>query len=503
MQDDNTGFRSPTRYQWMIIAYGAMLRLAQYLSNRSLWLDESKLALNIINRSFVQLLKPLDYAQGAPLGFLMLERSAVQVLGPGEYALRFFPFLAGVISLLLFYQLAKQSVSSRAVTIALGLFALSAPLIYFSSEAKQYSGDMAIALLLLLSAIYCASHKLTLWRATIFGLLGAASIWFSHPAVFVLAGVGMSSAWPCRGDERWSRIGTFSIAFTLWGLSFGICYQLFLRHLNADHGLLDYWNYSFPPSHLFSVAAVEWFTSNFFGIFQYPVGLELSGIAAFAFLVGCFAMVSHKRQELSILLSPILVALVAAWAHKYPFNGRLLLFAVPALLLIIAEGVDWIRCKTAEEPVIGACLFAVLFFNPLLFSSYHLVKPSLREEIKPVMNYVDAHARAGDLLYIHCDATPAFRYYTPRFRFSNVYFNEGAFPRNPDDSLRTYESDVNQLPGDRRVWVLFSLGVSDAAANEEKLFLYFMDKRGTRVDHFESVGAATYLYDLNSTPTRP
>src|ERR1700686_4446208 len=121
----------PTKFEWTIIVFGALLRLTQFLSNRSLWLDEAKLALNIVNRSFVQLFKPLDYGQGAPIGFLMLERSALHLFGSGEYALRLFPFLSGMISLLLFYQLAKQSVPSAA-PIAMGLFATSAPLIYYS-----------------------------------------------------------------------------------------------------------------------------------------------------------------------------------------------------------------------------------------------------------------------------------------------------------------------------------------------------------------------------------
>src|ERR1700731_1023069 len=134
LQIDTTGLSSPTKFEWTIIVFGALLRLTQFLSNRSLWLDEAKLALNIVNRSFAQLCKPLDYGQGAPIGFLMLERSALHLLGSGEYALRLFPFLAGLISLLLFYQLAKRSVPTGAVPIALGLFATSAPLIYYSSE---------------------------------------------------------------------------------------------------------------------------------------------------------------------------------------------------------------------------------------------------------------------------------------------------------------------------------------------------------------------------------
>jgi len=154
---------SSTKLVWFIIAYGILLRLTQYLSNSSLWLDESRLALNIVNRSFSQLLQPLDYGQGAPLGFLILEKAAVRLLGSSEYALRFLPLLCGVVSLLLFYRLAAQSISPKAVPIALGLFALSGPLIYYSSEVKQYSSDVAAAVLLLCAAICFESWKVSGW----------------------------------------------------------------------------------------------------------------------------------------------------------------------------------------------------------------------------------------------------------------------------------------------------------------------------------------------------
>jgi hypothetical protein len=45
---------------------GLALRLRPYLANRSLWMDESFLALNIMERSFGQLTQPLDHLQGVP-----------------------------------------------------------------------------------------------------------------------------------------------------------------------------------------------------------------------------------------------------------------------------------------------------------------------------------------------------------------------------------------------------------------------------------------------------
>src|ERR1700722_20601703 len=160
---------------------GAALRFRQYLANRSLWLDEAMLSLNIVHRSFAQLWQPLDHKQGAPVGFLGIEKWAVTMFGTSEYALRLFPLLAGIVSIVLFYLLARRVVRSMAVPLALALFALSPTLIYYASEVKQYSSDVAVALLL----VYLAVTK----RILLLGICGAVAIWFSHPAVFVLGGI--------------------------------------------------------------------------------------------------------------------------------------------------------------------------------------------------------------------------------------------------------------------------------------------------------------------------
>lgn len=91
-------FFYPQRLPWTIIGFGILVRLAQYLYNRSLWNDEAALALNIVNRSYFELLQPLNYDQGAPIGFLLVEKLAVQLFGDNEYALRLFPLLSAIIS---------------------------------------------------------------------------------------------------------------------------------------------------------------------------------------------------------------------------------------------------------------------------------------------------------------------------------------------------------------------------------------------------------------------
>ncbi len=132
-------------FSWALVLMlfvGVILRLRQYFAARSLWLDESMLALNIINRSYAELLEPLDYAQAAPLLFLWIEKSFMLLGGTGENVLRFFPPFSSLAAFFLFPLVARKYMSRRGTLFALAFFVLSSSLIYFSSELKQYASDV-------------------------------------------------------------------------------------------------------------------------------------------------------------------------------------------------------------------------------------------------------------------------------------------------------------------------------------------------------------------------
>ena len=78
------------------ILVGIALRVIEFVRGRPLWLDEAMLSLNIAARSFVQLARPLDYDQSAPLAYLWLERLVVNIGGVNEPSLRALPFVAGL-----------------------------------------------------------------------------------------------------------------------------------------------------------------------------------------------------------------------------------------------------------------------------------------------------------------------------------------------------------------------------------------------------------------------
>lgn len=475
---------------WIIIFFGVILRLVQYLFNRSLWVDEAKPALYIIDSSFLGFLQPcqMDWCSPAPIGFLMFEKLLIQIFGSSEYVLRLFPFLCGVISLFLFYYVAKHYINRKAALIALFFLAISPWLIYYSSEFKQYSSDLAIALFLYTITIYIKSKDLTTLRVIFFAVIGAVAIWFSHPSVFILAGIGMSLTLFYLIKKEWLKIGKLSIICSIWILSFATTYFVSLRRFIPKLSSKGAWMGGFMPFPL----DIKWFSAILSDFLKMPMGLSFfPGIVVLTFFIGCVSIFLKKKEEFFGLISPIFFTLLASLLRKYPISGRLLLYIVPIVLIFVVEGVEHIRVKTYNySTIIVIILISLLVFNPLIDSSYHLLKPYTKEEIKPVLSYIRENKKSGDLIYVYYASRVAFKYYSESYGFKdNDYIVGVSSRRNPEK----YIIDLDKILGNKRVWILFSHVFQD----EENLFLNYLNSKGKIIDSFASKEASVYLYNLS------
>ncbi len=483
---------SPAFWAWLIIGLGSILRVAQYLSGRSLWLDEAKLALNIVNRSFSGLLQPLDYDQGAPVGFLMLEKLAVQLFGPGENSLRLLSLFSGILALVLVYPVATQFLESRAVPVALALFAVLDNLIYYSSEVKQYSTDVACALLILFLAMTVERKGLATRWLVCYALVGAALIWLSHPAIFILAGVGLVSWLALVKNRNWIQSGRLAIVGALFVVSFIVSYRISLNGLLANQSLVTDWSGAFFPFPPRSLANLRWPIDVFFRVFDNPIGLALPGLGAAALIIGAGSLWFRDRSKFFLLSSPILVTLFASALRMYPFSGRLLFFLVPILLLFIAEGAVQVRGITPQMSLVAeTAVIGLLLFHPTLAAAKHLVIPRTAEEIRPVLDYVSEHRQESDVLYVYYSAQYALAYYSQRYQLSDAII--GIEARSQPGR---YLTELDSLRGNERVWFVFSHVYNWQGIDEEKVFLDYLDRSGTRLDSFASPGAKVYLYDL-------
>ena len=493
-------FIVPENVVWVVIGFGIVVRVAQYVWNRSLWADEAVLALNIVNRSFWELLQPLDYDQGAPLGFLMVEKLAVQVFGNNEYALRLFPLICGVVSLFLFYGLAKRFIQGWGITIALALFASLHYLVYYSSEVKQYSSDVAIALFCSLLSLRLLSPKLGIYDVLILSLGGAIAIWFSHPAIFVLVGGGGSCFLLKLVKKEEIKLTNYLAIYSSWIISFIAFYFISIKNLSSDEDLLTSWQKAFPSFPL----DIIWYLDAFGKFFYRPLGFNgpFDGLAIIIFVVGCIAYYHRNKRSLLIIVSPILVTFLASAIQKYPFRSRLVLFLTPFVILLIAEGVDYLRRKTKYKfaPIASIVILLLLLAPPVISASQIMVKPYLRGEIKPVISYIKTNQKPGDILYIYQRGKYQFIYYAEKFGYQKGDYIIGVDDLDKYDGKKLseaewqrYKTDLDNLRGNKRVWLLFSHATFPS---ENKKIISYLDSIGKQIDFFQQPGAFVYLYDL-------
>jgi len=482
----------------LAIALGALLRLALYLGNRSLWYDEALLALNILHRPFAGLFDTLDYHQGAPIGFLLLEKLATTIGGGSEFVLRFMPLLFGIGALFLFSQVARACLSRGAAPLAVLLFAINEPLIYYSSEVKQYSCDVAITLFLLWAIVRFLHSEMRVRSFCEMGLLGAAGLWFSHPASFLLAGSSVVLLLAVWGKSSAYLVRIVWI-FGLWSISFALLYLFSLRGLGEDRVLGDFWHNYFPPHIFWSLETAQWLADRGLTVLGDPSGLA-TVLSAALFVAGCGALILKMKGDfVGLISSACFMTLLASYLHKYPLAERLLLFAVPIALLGVAEGAVWLAGTILRSAAARFGLVVLLLAQPVWLVTHSLISPRRPDDIKPAIDYILAHQQAGDAWYVYSQAQYQFRYYAD-LRHLTINVHVGA---NCAEDPSCYKADLDSLQKPRRVWVLFSHILVREQNDEEQIVLSQLDRVGTRQDEKRSPGARAYLYDLSAEAAIP
>jgi Dolichyl-phosphate-mannose-protein mannosyltransferase len=469
-----------TQLHAALIALGIVVRVVRYASDRSLWLDEAYLALNLMNRSYSGLLGTLDFGQGAPAGFLLLEKLALDVLGDSEHALRLLPFLAGVASLFLFYGIARRLLTPVAVPLALFLFAVGWPFVLYAGMVKQYSVDVAVALALFYLFLRVVDRpRFGVQSAVILALAGAAAVWLSYPAAFVLAGVGAGAVAVMflRGDRR--GLLALGIPFAAWLASFGAMFVLTLGEAEELAGATGWYTslHGSPPRNVYVM-----FRDSNLRLLHWAA----DGLAPVLALLGAVSLWANPRQRPRLVVGGTMLAatLAAGYLGKYPAGQRFILFLVPFGLLCLAEGaVRVFRALPRDLAATFALVVgAVVLAPPLKDAGRNLVRPPKPEDVKPVLAYLADRWQDGDTLYVSSRAQYALRYYLEcsdcagvparlravlqvRPRSGPAQTTPALVSETPQVLIETPQAlvvdeqratNINRLAGRDRVWALFT-----------------------------------------------
>ena len=438
------------------IAVGACFRVGQFFSNQSFRADEVALLLNIVGKTTRQLFTAhLEHGQAAPPLFLAVERLVSLTLGRGELAGRMIPLLLALAALPLFPLLAWRVLSPPAAAIATALLCLCDKHIWFSAEVKQYTGDVLIAIGLMIQFLQAVRTERPIWLVLL-SLFAAAAGWFSHAAILVFASLSAAMfflMWHSRPRLECGTAGggcaTKNTAeggcATLWALlnippavSFAALYFLSLRHQGSDAYLEDWWSDSFVDWSR-PLAIPVWLIGRLRNLTSYPISpFEWLGVLLVPLmLLGIVGWWKNRRWELlAMCLGPIAATLIAAAVHKYPFSGsRVNLFLVPGLLLLAGAGVQFalqlLRVWGASQP--ASILFAAVLVLPLLAGDIRcLFVPRNKGAMREVVRYLKTNRGSGEPIYVARNGIEFAWYWSDAP--TPVYLNQSA-PADPSSEF--------------------------------------------------------------------
>lgn len=362
--------REPAARRKLFVACGLILiglsllwRSLRYGLAFPIWGDEAFVAVNFLVRDYQEMIAPLEWGQIVPLLFMWAELAISKSLGYSEHALRLLPFLAGVVSLLLFAGFGRAVLDRRTALIALAIFAASYYPIRHAAEVKPYSTDLLVGLGLIL--LGWATHRFPgrFWLWALLVTLGGLSPWMSYPAIFSCGAVGLLHAvalasrliggkpssdglTPTRIADAFGARLVGTLLFSAVTLaSFVWMYSVYGRpHAQAAAAVaeINMWRVTFPP------LAEPWKLPIWFWVIHtgnlmaYPIGGRGASVGTFALVViGAVALIRRGQGPLVLLLlSPLLFNFAASALRAYPYGGsaRTSLFMAPAFCLLAGAG---------------------------------------------------------------------------------------------------------------------------------------------------------------------
>lgn len=422
----------------IVIALGILFRIGSYIQDRTLWYDEAMLASGIIQRGFSGLFEPLDYSQSAPLGFLLIVKSFISVLGSSQHVLRLYSFLAGLLSIRLFYLFIKSSGFKRPL-LGTAFYATVAPLIYYTTELKPYMSDAFFTIAALYLYKLYEDKKLPLWGYLLFCFF---AVWISFPTIFVIGAITAYNFFACiarfivnlfaRDTDKAKEIFRISIGAVAFGatalISFGICYFVYTAKVsgNIDGMSMEYWKHLYFP--LFPERKSQWdliylMLNNYLSFIYYDV----SAIAWILWIGGTILFFARKNNIGGYSILAVLFTVIASSIKQYPMQDRLLLFLVPFTILGIlffAEVLmDLLRWKPFE--VVIFILIIALNYGSLKYTD---VSNMYREgqEASNLIYYLDNKIEEDEKLYIFANAVPIYEY-TTGYKQGLTHFPEKVF----------------------------------------------------------------------------
>jgi hypothetical protein len=156
-------------------------------------------------------------------------------------------------------------------------------------------------------------------------------------------------------------------------------------------------------------------------------------------LVGAVVLWRQGRRDLvAFLVVPVVLALIAAFLHRYPYGGaRVMVYAAPALIVLIGAGLAPVMGWMRQRGRIPAAVCLSLFLLPGVQAIHRVINPWERAETGQASSFVLNQCEPSDLILGN--------------NWTHVYYFHDRGPR-----FHHFEGFATDAREARRAWILYT-----------------------------------------------
>lgn len=397
------------KYLLYLILIGAFVYSAFYIAQRSFWIDESMVALAIVN-SGLSPFEPLAvYNQVSPWGFVLITRLVQAMAGAGDLQFRLPGLLFYFMGMTYLSRFLKQRYGLLAASALLVAMLANPLLLRYSTEFKHYVYEFTFVVFILVSYLrWKDGDERALWAYFVsiyFSIIFGVSIVFVIGAIFIFESFDqIRKSLKDFLRSKWLMLhALYGMLFLLWYI-FSITPNLTFNLINYPH----IYGVDLGPANLTNLS--HWGKVLVNAILSIMVPQSVLFLIC---LSGFFILRKQERKpsHWAILLLPVIQYLLIYAANLsgfYPILvDRHLLYTLPAFYILYGYALDkfskifyrnWLK---AASPVILILMAAITLGNYLFNEGFYF------QELKPVL----AEIQPEDKVFVYFSAQPGYDWY--------------------------------------------------------------------------------------------
>ena len=408
--------REPIAWAWVIALLFVAAILRAIALNQQLWFDEIIMLLDSARGSVWQTITKYDWQNQHTL-YSLLAHGSIRLFGEQPWALRLPAMLFGIASIPALYWFARLVTTNREALLASGLMAVNYQHIWFSQNARGYTGmafwSLAASILFIRSA---GGGRARHW--VLYGIVAALGVYTHLTMAFVVVGHALVYVWLVASRAR----ALHGVRKDFFQPAYGI----------VSSGVLSFLLYAPVISRVFArtigvagkTVRTDWaspiwaFWETMHGLGGHNAGgLAVALVGGLVLLTGTVSYWRQNRFVVGLIALPALATGAAVLATSHNLWPRFFFFEIGFGLLLLVRGAMVWGIEAARlfglRPEFGKTLGTAIVVLMMLGSL-----PLLRTVYKPKQDYVGAigfvesHAQTGDPILAAGDlSTPFQRYY--------------------------------------------------------------------------------------------